>query len=148
MSVVGAFVFPHPPVLVPAVGGGKEAEAAKTLEAFFSAADLLASLEPELIVFISPHMQYYSDCFIVPACKKASGGFAKFGAPKTTLNAAYDKDFAKILTAAANSAGARTETPCHPERSEGSYAANSAGAHTETPCHPERSEGSYAANSA
>ena len=38
MSIVGAFVVPHPPIILPEVGRGEERRIAKTIEAYREAA--------------------------------------------------------------------------------------------------------------
>ena len=55
MSVVGAFMVPHPPMIVPDVGRGSESQIAETTAAYESVAEQVAQLEPDTIVITSPH---------------------------------------------------------------------------------------------
>ena len=52
---LGGALLPHPPILLPAIGQGREKEAAATLQACGEAAREIASWEPDVLVLISPH---------------------------------------------------------------------------------------------
>ena len=55
MSIVGAFMVPHPPLIVPAVGKGEEKVIAATIAAYRETARRIAALRPQTIVLSSPH---------------------------------------------------------------------------------------------
>ncbi len=55
MTVLGAFAVPHPPIIVPGVGGGEEKLASATVDAFHKVGKTVAKLAPELIIIITPH---------------------------------------------------------------------------------------------
>ena len=55
MSIVGAFMVPHPPLIVPAVGKGEENVIAATIAAYRETARRIAALRPQTIVLSSPH---------------------------------------------------------------------------------------------
>ncbi|MGN0255537.1 MAG: AmmeMemoRadiSam system protein A, partial [Chordicoccus sp.] len=55
MSVVGAIMVPHPPMILPEVGRGSERQIQETIDAYEKAADFVAELKPETIVLSSPH---------------------------------------------------------------------------------------------
>ena len=57
----GGFLLPHPPVIVPAVGQGREQEAHATLQAMDTAAALFADWKPETVILISPHAPVFRD---------------------------------------------------------------------------------------
>ncbi|HBG55304.1 MAG TPA: extradiol ring-cleavage dioxygenase, partial [Ruminococcaceae bacterium] len=61
MSVIGAFIMPHPPVIIPSVGKGEEKRVEKTVRAYRKAAREIAQLKPETIVVTSPHAVLYAD---------------------------------------------------------------------------------------
>ena len=63
MSVVGAIMVPHPPILLPEVGRGEEKKIAATAAAYERAAAFAVELKPETIVLASPHTVMYSDYF-------------------------------------------------------------------------------------
>lgn len=58
---LGGILTPHPPVIVPAVGGGREHEAEATCTAMQEMGRLVAELNPETLVLISPHAPLFND---------------------------------------------------------------------------------------
>lgn len=81
-SVEAAIIMPHPPLIVPGVGRGREKEIQNTAEACLKAAGEIASLEPETVVLISPHATLYSDYIHISPGKAASGSLKQFGEPR------------------------------------------------------------------
>ena len=55
MSVVGAIMVPHPPIILPEVGRGEEKKIAVTSAAYEQAAAFVSELKPDTIVLASPH---------------------------------------------------------------------------------------------
>jgi AmmeMemoRadiSam system protein A len=53
--IKAAFVMPHPPVMLPEIGQGREKEIQKTVDACHECGREVARLKPELIVLCSPH---------------------------------------------------------------------------------------------
>ena len=60
MSIVGAVIVPHPPLLLPEVGKGREAKIHATMEAMRRAAEQVARWEPEVLIVASPHTILYA----------------------------------------------------------------------------------------
>ena len=54
MSVVGAFMVPHPPMIVPDIGKGSERQVEKTIRSYERVAEKIAELKPETIIISSP----------------------------------------------------------------------------------------------
>lgn len=98
MSVTGAVMVPHPPVIIPAVGRGREKEIQKTIDAYDRAMELLASWKPETIVVTSPHSIMYADYFHISPGASAYGDLSNFGAPEEKFSVRYDMDFVRLLT--------------------------------------------------
>ena len=90
MSIVSAYVLPHPPLAVPAVGRGQESAIKNTLDALKVVALEIAELMPDTIVFITPHGTVYSDYFHISPGKVAAGDFARFRAPEAKYETEYD----------------------------------------------------------
>lgn len=97
MPVVGAFVVPHPPIIIPEVGKGEEAKVKKTIESYHEIARRIAALKPDTIVVTSPHSIMYSDYFHISPGAGASGDFGRFGARKVSFQAKYDEEFVDEL---------------------------------------------------
>ncbi len=92
MAIIAGFMVPHPPMIVPEIGRGSEAQIEATTKAYERVADEIANLEPETIIITSPHSVMYADYFhISPGCT-ARGNFAGFGATGVRFNECYDTD--------------------------------------------------------
>ena len=61
MAIEAAFMVPHPPLIVPAVGRGGEKQIQETTEAYEKVADEIAKIAPETIIITSPHSIMYTD---------------------------------------------------------------------------------------
>lgn len=90
MGIVAAFAVPHPPLIVPAVGRGKERGIQATVDAYEEVARRIAALAPETIVVSSPHAPRFRDCFYVSEGERLRGDMAQFAAPEAVLDAEYD----------------------------------------------------------
>ncbi len=105
MSIIAAFMVPHPPMIVPDVGRGSEKQIEKTIKAYEKVAEQIAALKPETIIISSPHSVMYSDYFHISPGSGAAGSFAEFGAPQVKFNMEYDEELVKLLAGNAKYAG-------------------------------------------
>ena len=97
MSIVAAFMVPHPPMIVPEVGRGSENQVEKTIKAYEKVSDEIATLKPETIIISSPHSVMYSDYFHISPGAGATGSFADFGAPQVRFDVDYDEELVKKI---------------------------------------------------
>ena len=91
MAIEAAFMVPHPPLIVPAVGRGGEKQIQKTTDAYERVADEIAKIAPETIIITSPHSIMYSDYFHISPGKGAKGSFARFNAKEIAFEEEYDE---------------------------------------------------------
>ncbi|SFD19991.1 AmmeMemoRadiSam system protein A [Ruminococcus albus] len=92
MPIVAAFIVPHPPLIVPAVGRGGEREVQKTIDSYLQTAEEIAALKPETIIISSPHAVMYRDYFHISPGEKAFGTFVDFRAPEVSFAETYDTE--------------------------------------------------------
>ncbi len=92
MPIIAGFMVPHPPMIVPTVGRGSEAEIEETTRAYERVADEIAEIRPDVIIISSPHTVMYSDYFHISPGSRASGSFKDFGAPETGFDEEYDEE--------------------------------------------------------
>lgn len=92
MELLGAFILPHPPLIISEVGKGREKEIKKTIESYEQIASEIGNLNPETIVISSPHAPLYKDCFYIPNESKVEGSFSSFGAPEVSFYEEYDTE--------------------------------------------------------
>ena len=98
MSVVGAIMVPHPPILLPEVGRGEEKKIEASDSAYRKAAALAAELKPDTIVLSSPHAIMYADYFHISPGKSARGDMGRFRAPQLRFQVDYDAEFTAELS--------------------------------------------------
>ena len=71
MAILGTYMVPHPPVIIPEIGKGEERKIDKTIKAYETVAREIVQLMPEAIVIISSHIEMYTDYFhIAPLRRK------------------------------------------------------------------------------
>ena len=97
MSILSAYMLPHPPLIVPEIGKGQERAISHTTEACHEAARRIGDLRPDTIILISPHQTMYSDYFHISPGKGAKGCFSQFRAGNVKMEASYDTAFVQKL---------------------------------------------------
>jgi len=92
-------ICPHPPLLIPEVGGAARAKIAATVAAMEK---LAASVgEPETIVVISPHADDFGSAHAVKTSARLRGDFGRFRCPEAAYSYDNDVQFAELLLALA-----------------------------------------------
>ena len=117
MSVVIAVAVPHPPLIVPGVGHGREREIQATVDAYREAARRIAELEPQTIVVSSPHTAMYLDYLHIAPGRGASGTFAQFGDAADGSSVTYDEELVAELCRLASESDLSAGTAGERERS-------------------------------
>lgn len=103
MPMLGAVLTPHPPVLLPEVGNGREREISATDHAMRTAAQEVTRWSPEVLIVASPHTVLYGDYFHIAPGSSAVGSMADFGAPQVRIEVQYDAPLrAEIIHRAGN----------------------------------------------
>jgi aromatic ring-opening dioxygenase LigB subunit len=92
-------ICPHPPLLIPEVGGAARNKIAATVTAMER---LAASVgEPETIVVISPHADDAGSAHAVKTAPRLRGDFGRFRCPEAAFSYDNDVQFAELLLALA-----------------------------------------------
>jgi len=105
MPIIGAFIVPHPPIILLEVGRGEERKIRRTMEAYERIVRTITSLKPDTIILTSPHAVGYQDYFHISPGEGASGDFGEFGAPQVRLRVKYDEKLAGIIASQAERMG-------------------------------------------
>jgi aromatic ring-opening dioxygenase LigB subunit len=90
MSIVFAAITPHPPIIIPEIGGKETKKVQKTIDAMEDLSKKLNQAEPDTIIIISPHGLIYNDRINVCGIEKLEGNFAQFNAPQIKMR--YNND--------------------------------------------------------
>lgn len=97
MGIKAAYMVPHPPLIVPAVGRGGEKDIIETTRAYERVAEHIAKIAPDTIIITSPHSVMYADYFHISPGTGSAGDFARFGAPQVSFDVDYDTEFVARL---------------------------------------------------
>ena len=97
VMITGAFMVPHPPLIIPEIGRGEEKKIQNTIDAYHEIGGRIGALRPDTIVLISPHQTMYADYFHISPGKGAKGDFGQFGAGWVKTEVSYDTEFAENL---------------------------------------------------
>lgn len=75
MSIIETFIVPHPPLIIPDIGMGKERKIQKTIDSYDKIAEKIFQIKPDTIIIITPHSIMYSDYIHISPGKGAKGNF-------------------------------------------------------------------------
>ncbi|MDD3706229.1 MAG: AmmeMemoRadiSam system protein B, partial [Clostridiaceae bacterium] len=89
-NIAGAFIFPHPPIMVEEVGGSETKKVSDSVAGALKASERIAAIKPDVIVLITPHGAMLEDAMTIAADERVEGSLARFGAPETKLS--FDND--------------------------------------------------------
>ncbi len=101
---------PHPPLIVPEVGGRDIKAVEKTVGAMKRLGAAVAQTAPDVIVVISPHAPLLEDAVAVLSDDPLTGDFAQFGAPEVSHAFPNDLELAHRIAECAAEAGITTLT--------------------------------------
>ncbi len=105
MSVIGACMVPHPPIILPEIGRGEEKKIRETADSYMEAARLVRRLAPDTLIIASPHTVMYADYFSIGGGSEGKGSFSRFRAGQVKISASYDRDFVRALSDLADKEG-------------------------------------------
>jgi len=89
--LVLASLTPHPPIILPEVGGPDTALAQRTVDGMRRLAQIFAEARPDTIVVISPHGPVFSDTIAITGLPTVEGDLRQFGA---AVSMEFDNDLA------------------------------------------------------
>lgn len=97
MSLVGCFAVPHPPIIIPEVGGSNLADADATVRSMSALRERAVALDPDTIVLLSPHSPLARSQMGVSMAAKYKGSLAYFRAPQVRVDAEGDVALAETI---------------------------------------------------
>lgn len=96
--MIHAALAPHPPIIIPEVGGQRAYEAEKTIAGQQAMAQDLVRSQPEVLLFITPHGNVFSDCISYLSEDVLTGNLGSFGAPEVKFSYQNDLDFMQAVS--------------------------------------------------
>lgn len=80
------FLMPHPPIIIPEIGKGREEEVIKTINACQEVGNTIDQAEVETIIIISPHGTVFRDAVSLIKTDYIYGNLGDFGASEVKFN--------------------------------------------------------------
>jgi len=92
-----AALCPHPPIIIPEVGGNQTQKVEKTINALKELADEIVSRQPDTIIVVTPHSTFNPYRFSVFTDKRLNGDFRNFRAPEAKISFDNNIEFVQAL---------------------------------------------------
>jgi AmmeMemoRadiSam system protein A/AmmeMemoRadiSam system protein B len=107
-ALVFAGIAPHPPIMVPEVGGEASVEVRRSIEAMAEFTERVIRSGAETVVMISPHAPLEQGSFVAYGGPQLYADFANFRAPTATVHAEIDEELLREITRFAAAEGLAT----------------------------------------
>jgi AmmeMemoRadiSam system protein A/AmmeMemoRadiSam system protein B len=101
-AIVFSGIAPHPPIMVPEVGGKSIVDVRRSIEAMAELTRRIIASGAETVVLISPHAPLEATAFVAYHSPKLCGDFADFRAPETRLEFALDQELLEAISRSAD----------------------------------------------
>lgn len=92
-KIIGHFLLPHPPLLIPQIGRGNQHVAYRTCDAMMEVSKKIGELNPDNIIVITPHGASFQDGISILDSFFIEGDFNEFGS-----DFAMEKELNKTLS--------------------------------------------------
>ncbi|RQD70097.1 MAG: AmmeMemoRadiSam system protein A [Tindallia sp. MSAO_Bac2] len=97
MSPVAGVAFaPHPPIIIPEVGKGKEREAGNTIKGMEKLVEAIVNKSPDTLVVLTPHSQY-NGIMTIATNQKWRGSLLQFGCPDVEIQINNNTELVNII---------------------------------------------------
>jgi AmmeMemoRadiSam system protein A/AmmeMemoRadiSam system protein B len=94
-------IAPHPPIMVPEIGGDAIVEVQDSIDAMAEFTRRLKTTGAETVVLISPHAPLEADAFVAYHGPTVHGDFSRFQAPDTQFSMQVDDELLTAITESA-----------------------------------------------
>ena len=107
-EILKSLLVPHPPIMVPEVGGKEVEKVKNTVEALRQLEGELKLLNPDTLIIITSHGAVFRDGLAVTTVPKLYGDLSQFNAPEVSLNFKNNLELAEKIIGKASNAGITT----------------------------------------
>lgn len=97
MSLQGFYLLPHPPIVLPEIGEGKEKKIAKTSESFDEIGREIAEKAPSTIILVTPHGVMFQDAVALSYEDEIYGDLKNFGVPDVSMRFQINKELTRKI---------------------------------------------------
>lgn len=98
MPLVAAGLFPHPPVMIPEIGGEDSSKVRKTIETVKTAMEQIVAEKPDTVVVMSPHNLCFSDGPSLLMAEELCGNMGAFGHPDLSMALPVDQELGTLIS--------------------------------------------------
>ncbi|SFD34337.1 AmmeMemoRadiSam system protein A [Clostridium uliginosum] len=92
-NILGYYLMPHPPIIIPDIGKGEEKKIEATSNACNKIGKEIADIKPETIILITPHATMFSDAIAVSNEERIFGDLRQFRCINVKMDIPIDKEF-------------------------------------------------------
>lgn len=107
-KILGAYISPHPPIIIEEIGRGEVARAEKTVEGVKKLAEDIKAKKPTTIIVITPHGPLFSDAISISCEDNLEGSFADFGRGDLKFQFQNNRQLVKKIIRESNREGIMT----------------------------------------
>ncbi len=104
MGILMTALSPHPPMIIPDIGGKERNKIRKTIESMKELAGEIRKKEPDLLITISPHGPVFTDAISILDQPYLEGDFSDFGFSELKYQVKTEPGFVKRLKERADQA--------------------------------------------
>ena len=97
-NILGYYLMPHPPIIIPDIGRGEEKKIEKTSVACEKIGREIADIKPDTIVIVTPHGPMFSDAVAISAGKHIYGDLNQFRCSNIKISLDLDEEFVTSLS--------------------------------------------------
>lgn len=105
MMISYVAICPHPPLIIPEVGGENISKVKDTVEAMQDLAKKIVDSKPDTVVFLTPHGNVFSDCLSCLSEDSLEGDLKSFGSPEVKTAHNNDLNLLSVLQSLAAEQG-------------------------------------------
>lgn len=99
MSLIYSAFVPHPPIIVPEIGRGEEAQCSATLRSYREIARKIVEMRIEPVLLVSPHATLLRKGITLLKGDMLNGDFSSFGVPQIMLSFPAHHQLTEVLAA-------------------------------------------------
>lgn len=92
-DILGYYLMPHPPIIIPDIGKGEEKKIEVTTLACNNIGREIADIKPDTIIIITPHGTMFSDAIAISDEEIISGDLSQFRCTNIKMNIPIDRQF-------------------------------------------------------
>ncbi len=96
-KILGAYITPHPPIMIEEIGGRDSSKVSDTIKALQKVSKKIKEQGPDTIIIITPHGTMFGDAMTFSMEDKLTGSFGRFGAPGLKYEFVNDVELAEII---------------------------------------------------